>query len=141
MLITTLLGFHYLLRLLKSNFMRKNLSKTIKVLPVIMQFSLTICSLLSIYFLDLYSAFYYYFVELLSPSLLTTSYILASSYFHRFCLYHRVSSWTLFLSSVLNLIALNIFTVDHYQLYTYLYGHFILIPTTIICTYLLIKKI
>lgn len=141
MLTTTLLEFHYLLRLLKSNFMRKNLSKIIKVLPVIMQFSLTICSLLSIYFLDLYSAFYYYFVELLSPSLLTTSYILASSYFHRFCLYHRVSSWTLFLSSVLNLIALNIFTLDHYQLYTYLYGHFILIPTTIICTYLLIKKI
>lgn len=97
--------------------------------------------LMGVYLPEFYERFFIDLQMSLPSSLFTSFCFLCISYIHNFCLYHRVSAWALFIESLLNLISLNIFPVDHYQLYTYIYGHFILIPTTIICTFLLIKKI
>jgi len=118
---------------------RKHLDMIIKGIPFPFYMIMVLSSVIGYYVPDYLSAFYLV-NELFNCSVLSGILLLAISYRHKLCLYHKISSWAIFSSGILNVLAILFLDGNNYQLYINIYVHFLLIPTTAIVSYYLIKS-
>lgn len=92
--------------------MKKNLERLIKAIPIIINIYLGIVFIYSWNDLELTGSPY-----ILGHSLILDILLLCSSYYHKFCSWHRVLIWNLIISSVIQYIDTKITITDDVVLY------------------------
>lgn len=121
------------------NFLGRNDILRFGIVPL--YFTMLITLFIGLYFPDFYSSNVFIISELVNTSIITSIILIKLSYKYRFCLYHKVCTWSFLASGIFNLLAIGILESEHYELYINLYAHFLLIPTTVIITYMIIREI
>lgn len=118
---------------------RKHYDLIIKNMPLPLYIAMVLSVFAGIYVPN-YSSAFYLINELFNCSLLPSILLLAISYRHKLCTYHKIPSWALLSTSIINSFVILFLEPNNYELYINIYAHFLLIPTTAIVTYFLIKR-